>query len=150
METKLKHKLLVTFELKPKLPLSYDYFDAVLIMKNIGDSPFPGGELTNFGVQFVNASQTASKDTLDKIPTLNPGDETRLSPHRFYAFESGSASLKCSIKANGGEQVGLYQNTEYDMGNNWLNVFVIKDSDIATVIDLLQQIVKLLKERNTA
>lgn len=141
------HKLLVTFELKPELPLSFQDFDVYLSITNIGDTYFSGGELTKFGVSFVNTSTEAGRSTLEKIPPIKPSETVKLKPHSFFAYEIGAASLRVSLKANDEDKVTLYQTVEHDMGDYWNNVFTIRNSDSATIINLLEKLIKLLEER---
>lgn len=139
---------MISYELTPPQPLSNENFQIKLDIVNIGDSVFPGGEMTNFKVDFMQkASQTVAKSMLEKIPPMKPSETVKLKPETFFAFEDGSASVGVSLKANDGEEVRLFQNPEVDLGNNWINVFTVGNQDNATIIKLLQKIVRLLEER---
>jgi len=88
-EPKLTHKLLITFGLSPEKPVSGNVFKVTLFLKNIGDSMFSGGQLTQFSIRFRNNTVNLSKSELPKLPAIEVGESKELQPHEFLAIEDG-------------------------------------------------------------
>jgi hypothetical protein len=144
---KMDYKILIGFKSKPKKPLSMNPFKIQLKLTNIGDSVFPGGELTYFSVTLGGTTQSVTKSNLPKIPPIKPTESIALEPHQFVTFGFGAAWVEVHLVASDGRKANLFQNPENDMGSVWKMVFPIRSSEHATMIELLKEIVKLLKAR---
>ena len=139
-------KLWIEIALTPAQPVSNEDFSIQLKVTNIGDSIFPGGELTYFALMTQNAVRSVSKSSLSKIPSLTQNVSIELEPHTFWAFEDGVAWIRVQLKANDDQKVDLYQNPEINMGQTWQNIIVIKSQEYVVITKLLEKIVGLLTE----
>lgn len=146
-QPKLIHKLLVEFKLKPEKPLTSEDFQVKLILKNIGDSVFPGGQLTRFSVSFSANTQNVNTTDLPRIPTINVNESIELEPHTFFAIEDGTVWIQATLKAADDTEAHLFQNPDYDMGSTWGTVCQIRKREYVDIINLLQKIVELLEKR---
>lgn len=146
-EPRLTHKLLITFKLSPEKPVSGDVFKVTLILKNIGDSVFSGGQLTLFSIKFQSNTISLSTNELPKIPAIEVGESKELQPYKFTAIEGGVGWIGVSLKPVDEAEMHLFQNPDYDMGSSWGNAFQVTKKEYAEIIDLLRTIVELLKKR---
>ena len=146
-EPKLIHKLLISFKLSPEKPISGNVFAVTLILKNIGDSAFSGGQFTQFFVRFPSNTYNLDVDRLAKIPAIGVGESKESSPCEFLAMEDGAGWMGVSIKSADEAEVHLYQTSSYDMGISWGNAILIAKREYVEIINLLREIVALLKKR---
>lgn len=144
---KMVYKIMVEFKLIPAQPISGKSFEAELTLTNIGDSVFPGGELTKFAVRMPTGSQELRKSWLPKIPSIKANKSIKLKPQKFHPIEGGIAWIEVQLKPSDGEKVNLFQNPEYNFGVEWTNNFRIKRQEDETMINLLKRIVELLEKR---
>lgn len=144
---KMVYKLLLKFKLTPAEPIADEPLKTQLIVTNIGDAYFPGGELTKFDIRMPTTTQKARKSALQRIPPINPNKSIELKPHPFSPIESGITWLEVELKASDGEKVDLFQNAEFNMGQQWTNNFRIRGQEYETIINLLKKIVELLEKK---
>lgn len=140
------YKILIEFKLKPVQPVANEDFEIHLKLTNIGDSVFPGGELTKFSVRVGEVGQDTTKSTLQKIPPIKVNEFVELKPNTFSTIQDGAAWVQVQLKASDGQEVNLFQNPETSMGQTWLNAFPVKSQEYLTITKLLQSIVKLLEK----
>jgi hypothetical protein len=145
-ESKLIHKLLICFELIPEKPVSDENFQVKFVLKNIGESVFPGGQLDEVVVNIAGKNQTKSKDVLMKIPQIEVNKTVELEPLTFFALEDGAGWISLKLESVDKVEPHLFQNPSYDMGKEWGMVFQIRKREYELIISLLQKIVALLEE----
>jgi hypothetical protein len=143
-------KLLVAFKVIPTQPISDEDFSITLVITNIGDSTFPGGELNYFGVTYGGVlggpTQSVGEGNLPKVPALKVNESIMLDPQTFMALEDGTAKVNIEIVAADKTQASLFQNSTFEMGKRWTNVFKIRNRDTVKILELLQKIVDLLEK----
>ncbi len=139
------YKILITSKIKPEQPISHQSFLVQLTFTNIGESTFPGGELTNFTISATNQNQYLVKSALPKIPPIKPNEKLEEEPHSFRISTYGIAWVKVNLKADDGEQVDHYQSLGNNLGKDWMDVISIRNQEYVTIISLLKKIVKLLE-----
>lgn len=148
--TKMLYKLLIGFEVIPTQPISDEQIKIQLSITNIGDSPFPGGELTYFGVSFGGGlggtTQSITESALPKVPAIKVNESIKLDPQTFMGLEDGIATVSIEIVATDKAQVSLFQNSAYEMGKRWTNVFKVRNRDTVKILESLQKIVDLLEK----
>jgi len=144
------YKLLIGFEVIPTQPISDETFKIELKITNIGDSTFPGGELTYFGVSYGGgtggATQSMNESALPKVPVIKVNESIKLGPQTFTGLVDGIAAVSIEIAATDKAQVSLFQNSTYEMGKRWTNVFKVRNRDTVKTLESLQKIVDLLEK----
>lgn len=140
------YKLLVNYTVVPEHVVSGTLFQIQLKITNIGESVFPGGEVINFQVKTSDFCQSTSKSALPKIEPLEQGKSVNLT-HSFSSLNGGVASVIVEIKAFDSTEVNLFQNPEFNMGKQWINLLRIFDIETETIINLLKEIAEQLKSR---
>jgi hypothetical protein len=142
------YKLLVLLKLDPQTILTQDEFKVQLFLKNIGDAVFPGGEITRFSVKYPSGGmQEIQRTRLQKIQKIEPNEILELEPRSFNAFEEGSMWISLSIKPIDEGEMHLFQTVEYDMGQTWQGLFIVRKREFVEMINLLEKIVKLLEKK---
>lgn len=85
----MPYKLLIGFEVIPTQPISDENFNIQLNITNIGDSTFPGGELTYFGVSYGGglggATQSINESGLPKVPAIKVNESIKLGIEKTFS-----------------------------------------------------------------
>jgi hypothetical protein len=148
--TKMLYKLLIGFEVIPNQPMSDENFNIQLSITNIGDSTFPGGELTYFGVSYGGGlggvTQSINENALSKVPAIKVNESIKLNPQAFMGLEDGIATVSIEIVATDKAQVSLFQSSAFEMGKRWTNLFRVRNRDTVKIVESLQKIVELLEK----
>ncbi|MGD0996317.1 MAG: hypothetical protein ABR909_12440 [Candidatus Bathyarchaeia archaeon] len=141
------YKILIGFKLEPIEPVSNKEFFVTLTFQNIGDSVFVGGRLGKFSISGKSSTQKIIDDKLPKVPPININQTVTIAKESFNFRESGSLWLHVAVKADDAVEVQHFQIADFNLGQEWSNMFLVRDQDLDTIIKLLERIVNVLEKK---
>jgi len=115
-------------------------------IRNIGEAPFPGGEISSIQYEFPSGmgQLTLTKGgTPVKVPSIDSGSEFSVS-QPFEPRLSGACTAHIKIKAADGEKIEFFQSEKGGAlpGEEWQQTFWVVDREGLEHLRLLQRLVE--------
>lgn len=139
----MTHKIRIRLDTDPEEIIQNDPFTVEILIRNIGDSIFPGGSFSMFRMKYSEELLiTINPDVLPSIPRLSPNESFTLRKP-FNSMTSGVAWLEIGIKSDDNADITYYQVSDSPLKEkNWIMPFIIKNRENYEIITLLQEILK--------